>query len=61
MEYKIIFNNCRIYHSLYRLMSLYNGTELNRSLLQLKHSIPFILSNYIFYPPGNTKTKKQKI
>lgn len=35
-------------------MSLYNGTEFNRPLLQFKHSIPFILRNYFFYPPGNT-------
>jgi hypothetical protein len=42
-------------------MSLYNGAEFNRSLLQFKHSIPFILSNYIFYPPGNTRTKNDKI
>jgi len=39
-------------------MSLYDGTEFNRSLLQFKHSIPFILSNYFFYPPGDTTTQK---
>jgi len=55
---KSIINNGRIWHSLYRLMSLYDGTEFDRSLLQFKHSIPFILSNYFFYPPGDTTTKK---
>lgn len=41
-------------------MSLYNGTEFNRSLLQFKHSIPFILCNYFLNPPDNQKKRMMK-
>jgi hypothetical protein len=41
-------------------MSLYNGTEFYRSLLQFKNGIPFILHNYFFYPPDNTNKKNDE-
>lgn len=35
------------------LMLLYNGIELDRSLLQFKHKASFILDDYISYSPTN--------
>lgn len=34
------------------LMLLYNGIELNRSLLQFKHKASFMTVDHVVYPPA---------